>query len=105
VWLGPVADSEFTESVIDQLTPELDTAARAERLLSTVAEEVDTPTHYDQHRLCKAWGVPANAMDEFVADLRAAGYEASKAHYSGTAFKTDATVPEIRAAAAPEPDN
>jgi len=104
VWLGPVADSEFTESVIDRLTPELDSAARAERLLSTVAEEIDTPTHYDQHRLCKQWGVPANAMDEFVGDLRAAGHEASKAHYSGTAFKTTATVEEIRAAAAPEPD-
>ncbi|MFD1642536.1 tRNA (guanine(26)-N(2))-dimethyltransferase [Halohasta litorea] len=105
VWLGPVADSEFTESVIDHLTPELDAAARAERLLSTVAEEIDTPTHYDQHRLCKQWGVPANAMDEFVDDLQAAGYSASKAHYSGTAFKTTATVGEIREAAAPDADS
>ncbi|MFW6321010.1 MAG: tRNA (guanine(26)-N(2))-dimethyltransferase, partial [Halohasta sp.] len=96
IWLGSVADSEFTESVIDHLTPDLDTAARAERLLSTVASELDTPTHYDQHRLCKQWGVPANAMDEFVGDLQDAGYAASKAHYSGTAFKTTATVDEIR---------
>jgi tRNA (guanine26-N2/guanine27-N2)-dimethyltransferase len=104
IWLGPVADSEFTSSVVDQLSPELGTASRAERLLSTVANEIDTPTHYDQHRLCKQWGVPANAMDDFIADLQAAGYAASHAHYSGTAFKTDATVPEIREAAAPKSD-
>jgi tRNA (guanine26-N2/guanine27-N2)-dimethyltransferase len=104
VWLGPVADSEFTRSVIDHLTPEMGTAARAERLLSTVAEEIDTPTHYDQHRLCKQWGVPANSMDEFVGDLQEAGYDASKAHYSGTAFKADATLAEIREAAAPDAD-
>ncbi|HKL27740.1 MAG TPA: tRNA (guanine(26)-N(2))-dimethyltransferase, partial [Natrialbaceae archaeon] len=55
-------------------------------------------THYDQHRLCKAWGRPANAMDEFLDDLRAAGFEASRAHYGGTTFKTDATVGEIREA-------
>ena len=39
-------------------------------------------------------------MDDFLADLRAAGYEASRAHYHGTAFKTDASVEEIRAATA-----
>jgi tRNA (guanine26-N2/guanine27-N2)-dimethyltransferase len=39
-------------------------------------------------------------MDEFVAALRAAGFAATRAHYSGTAFKTDATVAEIRSATA-----
>jgi tRNA (guanine26-N2/guanine27-N2)-dimethyltransferase len=43
-------------------------------------------------------------MDEFLADLREAGFAASRAHYAGTAFKTDATVAEIREAAAPDPD-
>jgi tRNA (guanine26-N2/guanine27-N2)-dimethyltransferase len=104
VWLGPVADSDFTKVVIDHLTPELGTADRAERLLSTVAEEIDTPTHYDQHRLCKQWGVPANSMDDFISDLQDAGIEASKAHYSGTAFKAAATLAEIREAAAPDAD-
>jgi len=78
---------------------------QADRLLATVADELDTPTHYDQHRLCKQWGVPANAMNEFLDDLRAAGYEATHAQYSGTAFKTDADVTEIREAAAPDADN
>ena len=104
IWLGPIADPDFTESAREALSPEFATAARSDRLLGTVAAELETPTHYDQHRLCKEWGVPANAMDDFLDDLRAAGHDASAAHYSGTAFKTDADVAAIREAAAPEPD-
>jgi len=104
LWLGPVKDSEFVSNVRAQLSPEMGTASRADRLLSTLESELDTPTHYDQHRLCKQWGVPANSMDEFITDIRNAGYEASQAHYSGTAFKTDATVEQIREAAAPAAD-
>ncbi len=104
VWLGPIADSEFVETVRTQLSAEMGTARRADRLLSTVATEIDTPTHYDQHRLCKQWGVPANSMDDFIGDLRKSGHEASQAHYSGTAFKTEATIEEIREAAAPAAD-
>jgi len=104
LWLGSVTDSEFARAVGEEVTDDMGEAKRARRLLDTLAGELDTPTHYDQHRLCKFWGVPANAMDEFVADLRAAGYDASPAHYSGTAFKTEASVAETREAAAPEPD-
>jgi tRNA (guanine26-N2/guanine27-N2)-dimethyltransferase len=39
-------------------------------------------------------------MAEFVAALRDAGHAATRAHYSGTAFETDADVAEIRAATA-----
>ncbi|MFC4357030.1 tRNA (guanine(26)-N(2))-dimethyltransferase [Halobium salinum] len=104
LWLGPVADPEFARNVHEAVTDDMGKAAHARRLLDTVADELDTPTHYDQHRLCKVWNVPANGMDEFIADLRDAGYEASRAHYSGTAFKTPASVAAVREAAAPDPD-
>jgi tRNA (guanine26-N2/guanine27-N2)-dimethyltransferase len=104
IWLGPVADSEFALAVRDEVTDDMGEAKKARRMLETVASELDTPTNYDQHRLCKQWGVPANSMDEFLADLRDAGYEASHAHYSGTSFKTEASVAEIREAAEPEKD-
>ena len=105
IWLGAVADSEFTELVRQQLSPEFGERKQADKLLATVAAELDTPTHYDQHRLCKQWGVPANAMDTFLDDLRAAGYKATHAQYSGTAFKTNAAVDEIYEAAAPDADS
>ena len=104
IWLGAIRERSFVAAVREELDDEMGERARAERLLDALEAELDVPTHYDQHRLCKEWNVPANAMDEFLGDLRDAGYEATRAHYAGTAFKTDATVSEIRAAAAPEKD-
>ncbi len=102
IWLGPTMDPEFTLAARDHVTDDMSEAKRARSMLSTMAGELDVPTHYDQHRLCKLWGRPANSMDEFLGDLREAGYEATRAHYAGTAFKSDATVAEIRAATADE---
>ncbi len=96
IWLGPVAEPSFVERVSDAVTDDMGEAKRARKLLDTVAGEPDRPTHYDQHRLYKQWSRPAIGMEEFVAALRDAGFAAARAHYSGTAFKTDATVAEMR---------
>ncbi len=98
VWLGSVHDRAFLERVREAIPETFGTARKARDLCDTLAAELDTPTHYDQHKLCRNWGVPANAMDDFLGDLRDAGYPASRAHYGGTTFKTDATVTEIREA-------
>jgi tRNA (guanine26-N2/guanine27-N2)-dimethyltransferase len=100
IWLGAVADQSFTEAVLDEITDDMGEAKRARKLLPTIATELDTPTHYDQHRLCESWGRPASSMDDFVEALQDAGHEASRAHYAGTAFKTDADVSEVRRATA-----
>ncbi|AGB17259.1 N2,N2-dimethylguanosine tRNA methyltransferase [Halovivax ruber XH-70] len=101
VWLDASHDRAFVAAVRERIPSSFGTAERARDLCSTLEAELDEPTHYDQHRLCKEWTLPANAMDDFLAALRDAGYEASPAHYSGTAFKTDADVDEIRAATEP----
>ncbi|WP_066413583.1 tRNA (guanine(26)-N(2))-dimethyltransferase [Halorubrum aethiopicum] len=98
LWLGPVADGEFARAVRDRVTDDMGEAKRARKLLGTVARELDTPTHYDQHRLYKEWSEPAIGMEEFVERLRAAGHEASRAHYRGTAVKSSASIPEMREA-------
>jgi len=98
IWLAPARDGAFTRRVRDAVTGEMGTAERARDLLDTVEAELDEPTHYDQHRLCKAWGRSAAPMDEFLDAIRAAGFAASGAHYGGTAFKTDASVAEIEGA-------
>ena len=104
IWLGRVADPEFVGDVADEVTDEMGEAKKATRLLETLAAELDTPTHYDQHRLCKQWGAPANKLETFLDDVRAAGFEASRCHYGGTCFKTGADVSEIREAARPPLD-
>ena len=102
LWLGSVADDAFTRAARDAVTAEFGESDAARDLLDRVAAEVDTPTHYDHHRLCEEWGRPASAMDDLIVALRDAGYEASRAHYSGTAFKTTADVTEIREATSEE---
>jgi tRNA (guanine26-N2/guanine27-N2)-dimethyltransferase len=98
LWLGAVHDPGFVEAAGDAVTDEMGTAEEARDLTETLAGELATPTHYDQHRLTKRWGESAMAMDDFLEMLREAGYEASRTHYGGTTFKTDADVTEIRAA-------
>ncbi len=98
LWLGPVRDRAFVAAVREAVDDGMGTADRARDVLATLQAELDTPTHYDHHRLCKLWGRAAEPMDEVLDALRAAGFEASRTHYGGTTLKTDATVAEIRAA-------
>jgi tRNA (guanine26-N2/guanine27-N2)-dimethyltransferase len=98
VWLGRTVEDDFLDVTAAAVHDEFGTAEEARTLLETLAGELDTPTHYDQHRLCKLWGRPATAMDDFLADLRAAGHDASRTHYGGTTFKTTASVGAVRAA-------
>ena len=101
LWLGPYRDREFVGAVREQITDAFGTAEEGRGLCDTLTAELDEPTHYDQHRLCKAWSRSATGMVEFLDALSDAGYEASPAHYGGTTFKTDADVGEIRDATAP----
>jgi tRNA (guanine26-N2/guanine27-N2)-dimethyltransferase len=98
VYVGKICDPEFVAAVCSETDSRLATANKARRILSTIQTELDTPTHYDQHRLCKLWGRSASAMDDFLEDLHESGHSASRAHYSGTAFKTTASITEIRSA-------
>jgi tRNA (guanine26-N2/guanine27-N2)-dimethyltransferase len=96
VWLGTTCDDRFLDAVGDGVSAELGTGERITELLATLRAELTTPTHYDQHRLCKRWGRSAAAMAEFLRALRDAGHDASRTHYGGTTFKTTASVTEIR---------
>jgi tRNA (guanine26-N2/guanine27-N2)-dimethyltransferase len=98
IWLGPTCDDEFVATVRENVSDDMGTAEDARDLCDTLAAELAEPTHYDQHRLCKRWGVGATAMEEFLDALRDAGHDASRTHYGGTTFKTDAGVTEIREA-------
>jgi tRNA (guanine26-N2/guanine27-N2)-dimethyltransferase len=102
LWLDGTCDRSFVERVQGCLSEELGTAERASDLLDRLGAELPEATHYDQHRLCKRWGRPAPAMDDFLGNLRDAGYEVSRTHYGGTTFKTTADVDEIRVATGDE---
>jgi tRNA (guanine26-N2/guanine27-N2)-dimethyltransferase len=98
IWLGPIRERAFASAVAAELDDAMGTREEARKLLSTLEAELDVPTHYDQHRLCKRWGRAAGPMDDFLDALLAAGFSASRTHYGGTTFKTDADVASIREA-------
>ena len=96
IWLGAIREREFVAATADALDAEMGTADAAGKLLATLEAELDEPTHYDQHRLSKQWSRAAGPIDEFLDALRSAGFDASRTHYGGTTFKTNATVSEVR---------
>jgi len=110
LWTGPTYDSAFVDAVRGELVErvteddasweeprdEFGTAKRAIRTLDRLTAELHTPAHYDQHKLYKRWNEPAIGMDDFLEQLRDAGFSASRTHYGGTTFKSDANVAEIR---------
>ncbi|MFB6154115.1 MAG: tRNA (guanine(26)-N(2))-dimethyltransferase, partial [Halodesulfurarchaeum sp.] len=101
LWIGAVHDRAFVEAVRSEIDDTMGTADRARRLLEQIADELHSPTHYDQHTLFEQWSEPAAPMGEFIDQLQEAGHEASRTHYGGTTFKTDATRAEIEDAARP----
>ncbi len=96
IWLGRTSDPDIVADIEGCVTEDLGTAMQVRRLLETIKGELDTPTHYDQHRLCKRWNRSAGPMDEFLDALRDAGYPASRTHFGGTTVKTEADVATIR---------
>jgi tRNA (guanine26-N2/guanine27-N2)-dimethyltransferase len=95
LWTGAVRDADFVDHVLKELDEEMGTHDRAAKTLRAVRDELDTPTHYDHHEVCKRAGETPSKLDDFLDRLRNAGYEATEAHYSGTSFKTDASHGEL----------
>lgn len=96
LWLDPVRDPDFVGRVINRLSDYMGTYDRAMKLLQKVRDELNTPTHYDHHRLCREWNVTPGKIEEFIEELRMESFSASRTHYSGTSFKTDADVRDIK---------
>jgi tRNA (guanine26-N2/guanine27-N2)-dimethyltransferase len=101
VWLTATHDPSFVKTVKTHLSSEMQTREKARKLLDTVQQELNEPTHYDHHRLCKRWNRTASSMDEVIDRLQDHGFAATRTHYGGTTFKTPAMVNEIRDATAP----
>ena len=96
LWLGAVQDRTVITAMKETLPRlELNTTKHLGLLLEMLAGELPTSTHYDYHTLAKLAKVSPLPIDELIRSLRERGYLASRAHYSGTALKTDAPAREI----------
>lgn len=94
LWLGRLHDSDFCGELLVEL--ENRGFKDAVKLIATCRDELDIPMHYDYHKLCKSLGITAMPTDELLSALRERGFQASRTHFSGISFKTDAGVEEVK---------
>ncbi|MDD1662367.1 MAG: tRNA (guanine(10)-N(2))-dimethyltransferase [Methanomicrobiales archaeon] len=93
LWLGAINDPATLSGMLDRLPAvPLAKGEHLFRLLSLLQEELPTSSHYDYHRMAKALRCSPPPMETVLGRIRDAGYRVSRAHYSGTAIKTDAPV-------------
>jgi tRNA (guanine26-N2/guanine27-N2)-dimethyltransferase len=97
LWLGATKEGEYVGKVIGALEKgQFNTKERAIKLLGLVREELDTPTFYDQHVICRDLRATPTDILKLIEALEGQGYVASRAHYMGVGFKTDAPINVIR---------
>ncbi len=98
MWLGDTKDNNFVSCVIDTIDAgPFGKKERALRMLRIIRDEIDVPMYYDQHILCRDLKATPTPIGVLIDTLRAQGFRASRTHYSGIAFKTDAPANEVKA--------
>ncbi len=96
LWTGRIND-DATLAAMQEALPGITagTGTRIGRLLATCRQELDTSSHYDYHVVAKRLRLSPAGIETVIGRLQALGYRASRAHYSGTALKTDAPLPAL----------
>jgi tRNA (guanine26-N2/guanine27-N2)-dimethyltransferase len=96
LWLGSLKEIDFCGQVIQELDGlSLNKKEEAKKLLTLCRDEAETVFFYDQHLLCKTIKMSAPLMEPFLENLKNAGYIATRTHFLGTSFKTDAPLDTI----------
>ncbi len=94
LWLGRLHDKEFCGQVL--VEGKMRDFRGIEKLLTACRDEIDTPLHYDYHKLCKYLGITAMPTNELIITLREGGFQASRTHFTGISFKTNAKMDEVK---------
>jgi len=96
LWLGPLREPSFCNEVISKIEIyPLNTKNKAKKLIMLCRDELDIPMFYDQHVICKKLRVSAAGIETLIEALKCKKFKASRIHFSGTSFKTDAPISEI----------
>ncbi|MGZ4916487.1 MAG: tRNA (guanine(10)-N(2))-dimethyltransferase [Halobacteriota archaeon] len=93
LWLGPLHDHPFCTEVRAEIEAgSFGTSKEAARIIKLCAEELDTVSFFDYHKLLKELQRPPMPIEQLIEALHRSGYQASRTHFSGTSIKTDADV-------------
>jgi len=96
LWLGNIHDDETVDRMIAALpSRELGTKKDLLPLLATCRSELPTSSFYDYHRLAKSLRCSPPDIGEVLSRIRAAGFEATRTHFSGYGIRTEAPLAVI----------
>jgi tRNA (guanine26-N2/guanine27-N2)-dimethyltransferase len=96
LWLGNIQEKDFCQVVLDELEYRKPGKwGQATKIISFCKGELNIPTYYDQHWLSKKLKISPGPIEDFVEALKTAGFKASRTHFTGTGFKTDAGFEKI----------
>ena len=99
LWLGSIRNDEILLQMQEQLdTMELGTKKDLKKLLDLCIEELPTSSFYDYHHIAKRLKVSPPDINTVLERIRAAGYAATRTHFSGYGIKTEAPLEIIKAA-------
>ncbi len=93
LWLGKLHEKKFCDKLYNEA--EKLKFSGVLNLVAACRDELDIPMHYDIHKLCKSLGITAIPTQALILALREQGFKASRTHFSGISFKTDAGMEEI----------
>jgi len=92
VWTGSMIDRGFAGKMLEDLRR---SGYKNTKELWTALSEIDEPFYYDMHRMFKVLGKTPKKTNECIRGLEAAGFKASRTHFSGTGLKTNAPYREL----------
>jgi len=96
LWLGQIQDSGVIALMQEAIAGmKIRSARELGLLLEILSDELPISSHYDYHRIAKHAKVSPLPIRDVIASLHAEGYAAGRAHYAGTALKTDAPLSAI----------
>jgi tRNA (guanine26-N2/guanine27-N2)-dimethyltransferase len=97
MWLGPVQNEEFIDSMIEIADEkELNQKDKVLKLLNSCNMEANAPsTFYDIHKVCRALKISAPKFEKVFDKLEEEGFIAVKTHYSPLRIKTNASNKEL----------
>lgn len=99
VWLGELHDKDFVGRMMDkvgEMAVDDRTKERLKNFLQSIYEEIDVPFAYTTHHIARMLKKSPPKVSDVVEELRRMGYRASRVHYSGVGFKTDADVETVK---------
>jgi len=99
LWLGELHDKDFVKAMIDKvdgMDVDENTKAKLRKFLQAIYEEIGVPFGYTTHHIARMLKTSPPQVVRIIEELRKMGYKASRVHYSGVGFKTDADVEVVK---------